>query len=246
MYAPPAAPAQNQVDALTEAQSKMVHVGSSWGMPDYSTVLASLDTIPGTTTGSTYTATQDCLFRIITTYDSGVTRIDLNGVNIGRYNTDSISFPIELWLRLGDFVHVYNESGSSSSPGKYVVYGLIKDSGQTAAVPTVREYVDERVAEEVDERSLYSAKGTATTTGNWTITGLTPWKPMIIILSAVSASSGAAIATAVSGVAGDTVMNIIWGRANDSNRSNDHIFIPTATTAVMNVTTLTGTLTAYQ
>lgn len=102
---------------------------------------------------------------------------------------------------------------------------------------------------------LVGLKGTATATGDWTITGLVPGKPLFITVSGTTTSTTlGAILHNVTGVlnpwdSGTTGLQL--GSVSESgsidNSSNAAIFIPSATEVTINVYAISNaTLSAYQ
>jgi hypothetical protein len=151
MYAVPPTVEQDQLQAVTEAQANMVHVGSSWGMPDWGN---NVDIqLP-------YTTQNDGCIVIGTSSQSS--DIYVNGLQIKSVHGGGLRDYVV--VKSGDVVT------SNTSPSVLKFVPLIKDAGQTAAIPSVQQYVDERQ----DAFNSYSTD--ETWTGGYWIDGKKIWR----------------------------------------------------------------------
>lgn len=91
-----------------------------------------------------------------------------------------------------------------------------------------------------------SLMSTRTTTGTWTITGLTVGKPLILIYKSSAAVTSGVYATmiAVSGVIGVNAI-VAFGNPSGTLRSMSGTLIPTSDEVVLNVSAITSTITLY-
>lgn len=98
---------------------------------------------------------------------------------------------------------------------------------------------------------LVGLKGTATAAGDWTITGLTPGKPLFITCKSLADASayvkfGITADVVNSSTTGDGFM-LGFTPSSGDNSGNVAVFIPTATEVVVNVNTVSSAeLYAYQ
>ncbi|MDR2054985.1 MAG: hypothetical protein LBQ10_03835 [Desulfovibrio sp.] len=153
LYAVPPTVEQDQLQTVTQAQASMVHVGSSWGMPDYSqAVTVHVTTAPGVQWDA-FTIDKDCMV-IAGLEFSDSTMADVwigtNGIIVAR-GRDLTSAGTTLAViasglfKKDDTVIIKSNYNGTRIKQYYSIIPLIKDSGQTAAIPSVQEYVDERI-----------------------------------------------------------------------------------------------------
>lgn len=96
---------------------------------------------------------------------------------------------------------------------------------------------------------LVGLKGTATAAGDWTITGLTPGKPLFILLHNADSHASVIINSVVSGAHnlwGSTSNSIQLGYLGSDNASNVAVFIPTGTSLTMSLGNVSGSVLAFQ
>lgn len=170
LYSIPLSIEQTQVDALTNAQNHMVHIESSWGMPDYS---AGIKTDVADTTVSFTAASGDCYLYIqgiaITSSPTHFVEVRINYPGVDRFlainrltgvtGTEAIICSTGAFLKKGTNVTLRWDSSTTLASKFYYVYPLVKNVGASIALPDVQSYVDTVVESKAEE--IYTDLGNA-------------------------------------------------------------------------------------
>lgn len=115
-----------------------------------------------------------------------------------------------------------------------------------AELEAYKQAQDAKIEELVKKEGVLTLKGTRSTTGAWTITGLTPYKRLTISggFPILSYAEIAMIDTPSSGLIEKNMQSTQLGFNDDVNECL--IFTPTSTSITLNVVRISQTIYAYQ
>jgi hypothetical protein len=101
---------------------------------------------------------------------------------------------------------------------------------------------------DAEYRSIVELKGSRSTTGTWTVSGLLAGKPLYLIMNVSNTSTTYRVVSGAIGATGSSVQQFIFLSGSSQGTTNATIVIPTAVEVVLEISTIYsgGTIYAYQ